>query len=59
METGRRTEKSFGTLGGTGIGWYQGAVYFAADDRILRYPLSGAALGPTTAPVTLVSGPPT
>ena len=52
-------KERFGTLGGTGIGWYQGAVYFAADDRILRYPLSGTALVPTAAPATIVSGLPT
>jgi glucose/arabinose dehydrogenase len=49
----------YGTLGGTGIAWYQGAVYFAADDRVLRYPLSGGALIPSSAPVTVVSGLPT
>jgi glucose/arabinose dehydrogenase len=48
----------FGTLGGTGIAWYQGALYFAADDRILRYTVSGSALVPTSAPVTIVSGLP-
>ena len=52
-------KERFGTLGGTGIGWYQGAVYFAADDRILRYPVSGTALVPTAAPATIVSGLPT
>ena len=52
-------KERFGTLGGTGIGWYQGAVYFAADDRILRYPVSGTTLVPTAAPATIVSGLPT
>jgi glucose/arabinose dehydrogenase len=50
-----RSER-FGTLGGTGIAWYQGALYFAADDRVLRYSLSGTNLLPSTAPVTIVSG---
>jgi glucose/arabinose dehydrogenase len=52
-------KERFGTLGGTGIGWYQGAVYFAADDRILRYSVTGTALVPTAAPATIVSGLPT
>jgi glucose/arabinose dehydrogenase len=48
----------FGTLGGTGIAWYKGALYFAADDRVLRYALSGTALVPRAAPVTVVAGLP-
>jgi glucose/arabinose dehydrogenase len=48
----------FGTLGGTGIAWYQGALYFAADDRVLRYTISGTNLLPSSAPVTIVSGLP-
>lgn len=48
----------FGTLGGTGIAWYQGALYFAADDRVFRYTISGASLIPPAAPVTIVSGLP-
>jgi glucose/arabinose dehydrogenase len=48
----------FGTLAGTGIAWYQGALYFAADDRILRYSVSGTTLVPPAAPVTIVSGLP-
>ena len=36
-------KQRFGTLGGTGIAWYGGALYFAADDRVLRYAISGAA----------------
>ena len=48
----------FGVLGGTGIAWYQGALYFAADDRVLRYTISGTNLLPSSAPVTIVSGLP-
>jgi len=48
----------FGTLGGTGIAWYQGALYFAADDRVLRYTLAAGNLTPSLAPVTIVSGLP-
>jgi glucose/arabinose dehydrogenase len=48
----------FGTIGGTGIAWYLGALYFAANDRILRYTISGTNLAPTSAPVTVVSGLP-
>ena len=52
-------KERFGTLGGTGIGWYNGALYFAADDRVLRFPISGTALRPTGGAVTIVSGLPT
>jgi glucose/arabinose dehydrogenase len=48
----------FGTLGGTGIHWYKGALYFAADDRVLRYTLPKSGLRPTAAPATIVSGLP-
>jgi glucose/arabinose dehydrogenase len=51
-------QQRFGTLGGTGIGWYNGSLYFAADDRVLRYSISGANLVPTSTPVTIVSGLP-
>ena len=48
----------FGTLGGTGIHWYKGALYFAADDRVLRYSVSGTNLRPSSGPTTIVSGLP-
>ena len=48
----------FGTLGGTGIGWWQNALYFAADDRVLRYSIPSGALVPSAAPATIVSGLP-
>jgi glucose/arabinose dehydrogenase len=51
-------KERFGTLGGTGIAWYKGALYFAADDRILRYSFSGGGLLPASGPVTIVSGLP-
>ncbi len=60
MATARRIASSgFGTLGGTGIAWFQGALYFAADDRVLRYTISGGSLTPSSAPATIVSGLPT
>ena len=52
-------KQRFGTLGGTGIAWFQGALYFAADDRVLRYTISGGSLTPSSAPATIVSGLPT
>ncbi|MDQ3137084.1 MAG: PQQ-dependent sugar dehydrogenase [Gemmatimonadota bacterium] len=51
-------KERFGTLAGTGIAWYQSALYFAADDRVFRYTISGTSLIPPSAPVTIVSGLP-
>ncbi len=46
----------FGPTGGNGIDWHGSHLYFAPDDRILRYSFSGNELVPSGAPVTLVSG---
>lgn len=47
-----------GGAGGTGIGWYQGAIYAESKDRILRYTLPAGAIVPSTPPETIVSGLP-
>ena len=43
-------------LGGSGIAWMAGRLYFGANDRILRYPLAADELTPTGAAETVVSG---
>jgi glucose/arabinose dehydrogenase/mono/diheme cytochrome c family protein len=44
--------------GGTGIGWYKGALYAEINDRIVRYTLPPSAIVPEEPPVTIVSGLP-
>ena len=51
-------KQRFGTVQGTGIAWYQGALYFAANDRVLRYTITGSSFVPPSAPATIVSGLP-
>ena len=46
----------FGTLGGNGIDVRGNDLYFAPDDRVVRYTLLPGELVPNTAPVTMVSG---
>ncbi len=48
----------FGENGGTGIALRDGYLYFAPDDAVLRYPLSGDSLVPIGPPDTIVSGLP-
>lgn len=48
----------FGDLGGNGIALYQGYLYFAPNDRVLRYPLSSGLLEPAGPPEIIVSGLP-
>jgi glucose/arabinose dehydrogenase len=45
-------------LGGSGIAWGQGSLYFGANDRILRFRLPAGRLTPTGAPEVVVSGLP-
>ncbi len=53
---GRADEQhDFGDLGGTGIALYNGYLYFAPDDRVLRYPLTSGHLQPSGPPETVVS----
>ena len=48
----------FGDDGGNGIVWRGGQLYFAPDDRVLRYALADGVLVPTGNPDTIVSGLP-
>src|SRR5450755_129368 len=47
-----------GARGGTGIGWYDGALYAETGDSIVRYRLSRGSTVPSSAPETIVSGLP-
>ncbi|HUJ32956.1 MAG TPA: c-type cytochrome [Candidatus Acidoferrum sp.] len=47
-----------GGRGGTGIGFYNGAIYAEVNDRIVRYALSPGSIVPKGAPETIVSGLP-
>jgi glucose/arabinose dehydrogenase len=48
----------FGDLGGNGIVLHEGYLYFAPDDRVLRYPLHWGTLETSGPAETLVSGLP-
>lgn len=48
----------FAGQGGNGIAWHQGMLYFAQDDRIVRYALPDGELAPEGAPQVVVSGLP-
>src|SRR5687768_4455541 len=45
-------------LGGSGIAWGGGSLYFGANDRVLRFPLPSGELTPTGAAQVVVSGLP-
>jgi len=45
-------------LGGSGIAWGQGTLYFGANDRVLRYRLPAGQLTPVGEAETVVSGLP-
>src|SRR3982074_3049089 len=47
-----------GSHGGTGIAFYNGAIYAEVNDRIVRYKLPAGAIAPTGAPEVIVSGLP-
>lgn len=47
-----------GSAGGTGIGYYNGAIYAEQNDKIVRYALPANALVPTEPPQVVVSGLP-
>jgi glucose/arabinose dehydrogenase/mono/diheme cytochrome c family protein len=47
-----------GGAGGSGIGWYKGAIYAEINDRIARYAFTGDSVAPKEAGVTVVSGLP-
>ena len=49
-----------GSTGGTGIGYYNGAIYAEQNDKIIRYvlPTNSDSIAPTGNPETIVSGLP-
>jgi len=47
-----------GGHGGTGIAYYNGAIYAEINDRIVRYPLKAGEVVPNVKPDTIVSGLP-
>jgi glucose/arabinose dehydrogenase len=51
-------QQRFGPTGGNGIAWQGSSLYFAPNDRILRYDFSGGDLLPSGGPVTVVTGLP-
>lgn len=52
-------EVRFGETGGSGILRHQEWLYFAPNDRVVRYPVTPGELTPSGAPQTVVSGLPT
>lgn len=51
-------QQRFGDNGGNGIAWRDGQLYFAPNDRVIRYTFTGDELVPSAAPVVIVSGLP-
>jgi glucose/arabinose dehydrogenase/mono/diheme cytochrome c family protein len=47
-----------GSAGGTGIAFYNGALYVEVNDRIVRYALPAGTVAPTAAPEVIVLGLP-
>jgi glucose/arabinose dehydrogenase len=53
------TQTSFSpNLGGSGITWANGNLYFGANDRVLRFPLVSGSMTPSSAAEMVVSGLP-
>jgi len=50
--------QEFGDIGGNGIAWGEGQLYFAPNDRVIRYSFTGDEFVPSAAPVVVVSGLP-
>lgn len=48
----------FGSGGGNGVQWRGGQLYFAQDDRVVRYALPDGELAPTAEPESIVLGLP-
>jgi glucose/arabinose dehydrogenase len=48
----------FGPTGGNGVTWFNGQLYFAPNDRVLRYSFNGNELVPSSAPATVVQNLP-
>jgi glucose/arabinose dehydrogenase len=53
----QRTQFSAG-LGGSGLAWGNGSLYFGANDRVLRFTLPSGQLTPTGDPSVVVAGLP-
>jgi glucose/arabinose dehydrogenase len=51
-------QQRFGPTGGNGVAWGEGQLYFAPNDRILRYDFLGNDLLPTGTETVIVSGLP-
>ena len=51
-------QERFGDIGGNGIAWSEGQLYFAPNDRVIRYTFTGDELVPTMPPDVIVSGLP-
>jgi len=51
-------QQRFGDTGGNGIAWGEGQLYFAPNDRVIRYDFTGDELVPISTPVVVVSGLP-
>ena len=49
-------QQRFGPEGGNGVAWGEGQLYFAPDDRVLRYTFIGNELVPTGGEEVIVSG---
>jgi glucose/arabinose dehydrogenase len=52
-------KQRFGSMGGSGIALAGGELFFAPDDRVLRFTLTPGRITPSAGPVTVVSGLPT
>lgn len=50
--------ETFAGRGGNGIAWHQDRLYFAQNDRIVRYRMPDGVLAPDEAPEVVVSGLP-
>ena len=51
-------QERFGDTGGNGIAWSEGQLYFAPNDRVIRYDFTGDELVPSSAATVVVSGLP-
>ena len=51
-------QQVFHDVGGSGIDWHGGFLYFAENTRVIRFALPDGQLAPTEAPVVIVSGLP-
>jgi glucose/arabinose dehydrogenase len=51
-------QQKFGTTGGNGIVWRENQLWFAQNDRVVRYALPLTSFTPSAAPVTIVGSLP-